>query len=284
MAGGSKGSSALAALRKGAVVVDDSGESPNAGPKTVGETQPKVVQDRPSNSGGNGPANGTGNGPASKPAAPAAASAFGARTAASEPAAPAATRPTTGTLPHGKTVEIDWTQDGAGPEAPYGRLSNGKIRTRKPKAKTGTARKATSSENLTGLTKALMGLHMMGAEFTKQPHWELSEKEAQEIGRATAQLQAQYGIDVDPKMQAWINFAAVIGMAYGPRVSASYAIARGRRLLPAATPTTDAKGSPEKEQPKRPLKEAPKPAGKAEILTPSQLTLASGGSFDDTTG
>lgn len=71
------------------------------------------------------------------------------------------------------------------------------------------------------LTILLMGLHSMGAAFSKIPELELSEKEAKILGDSIQTVNDLYGGYMIPeKAQAWMNLAMAAGSIYGPRFMA----------------------------------------------------------------
>lgn len=48
----------------------------------------------------------------------------------------------------------------------------------------------------------------------------LDPVEAENLAKALAELERHYPTSIDPRVMAWINFAGVAGMIYGPRVFA----------------------------------------------------------------
>jgi len=60
----------------------------------------------------------------------------------------------------------------------------------------------------------------MGAVALKQPSFALDEVSAKRLAVAIQNVQAQYPFVIDPKMQAWMNLAAIGGIIYVPRVIA----------------------------------------------------------------
>jgi hypothetical protein len=105
----------------------------------------------------------------------------------------------------------------------------------------------------------------MGAAFFKAQHWQMDETEAKEVSRAIVEVQDQYDISIDPKTQAWVNLAFVLGMAYGPRIAASYHLAKQKPKEATA---------PKAPQNPRPGPQVPKPKmknGEPELTTPSAL-------------
>lgn len=103
------------------------------------------------------------------------------------------------------------------PEPGEQRKRRGRPAGSKNAAKSASSRKETSQD----LTAILMGLHMMGAAFTKIPELELEESEAKKLGDALARVNELYnGILLTDKQRAWIGLAMAAGTIYGPRLVA----------------------------------------------------------------
>lgn len=56
--------------------------------------------------------------------------------------------------------------------------------------------------------------------MTKTPEMELEEEEAKAVAESGLTLAAMYDITPDPKLQAAINFAIIMGTTYGTRIVA----------------------------------------------------------------
>jgi hypothetical protein len=63
-----------------------------------------------------------------------------------------------------------------------------------------------------------MSIHMMGASLLKVPELELSQGEAEKLGKAIARVQSLYDMPILSETQlAWINLGTVGVAVYGPR-------------------------------------------------------------------
>lgn len=67
--------------------------------------------------------------------------------------------------------------------------------------------------------------------FFQTPELMLEEADAKKLADALAAVSEQYRIELDPKTAAWIDFARVTGMIYGPRAFNLYARKKGERIL-----------------------------------------------------
>lgn len=77
-----------------------------------------------------------------------------------------------------------------------------------------------SEQDLTGL---LLSIHLMGAALLKTPELALTPDEAEQLGKAVARVNAEFGVQImSPKMAAIVNLTIVAGTVYGPRAVAIY--------------------------------------------------------------
>lgn len=63
-----------------------------------------------------------------------------------------------------------------------------------------------------------MGAHVMLAQLTRNPIWQIQEKEGEDLANALADVMEQYDIVVSAKAQAWVSLFAASLAVYGPRV------------------------------------------------------------------
>ena len=70
------------------------------------------------------------------------------------------------------------------------------------------------------LTQGLMLFHTSIAAMTQTPELVLEEAEAEAVATSGLTLAAMYDLTPDPKLQAMINFAMILGTTYGTRVIA----------------------------------------------------------------
>lgn len=68
----------------------------------------------------------------------------------------------------------------------------------------------------------LYGVHTALAVFARVPELALSEDEAKQLAKATAVVAEVSGVQVDPRVAAYINLATVAASIYGPRALAIY--------------------------------------------------------------
>jgi hypothetical protein len=54
----------------------------------------------------------------------------------------------------------------------------------------------------------------------KSPIWAMGDEEAKKIAEAFDGVAGEYSIKINPKYEAWINLAQVLGISYGARVMA----------------------------------------------------------------
>ncbi len=82
----------------------------------------------------------------------------------------------------------------------------------------------------------------MLAVALKDPMWTLDESEAKKLAEAVGKVQAQYGLNLDPKTQAWLHLIGVAGSVYGTRVG-TIMLMRGaekaRRMAAPKPPETE---------------------------------------------
>lgn len=277
MADRPKRDSALSALRAGAIITSESGSG-------VGETEKKTPKSEGLEGGGNQGGNSAASaGTANAPKSPVAA--FAARTRENYQGVEG-TKPVYGTHPKsGEQVEIDYSQDGASPDAPFGLLPDGSPRVRRAskRARNSSAggQSAIKSEpSVSILADAILFVHTFAAGVTSHPHWNMSQDEARNYADALTDLQAAYGVDLSPKQAAWAKAATVIGIPTALRVVASMTYKPPMKRVENPKPDS---------QPREQSKQAPSPpvqTGGKGPQTPSQLFEASGGNFLDglTTG
>lgn len=112
----------------------------------------------------------------------------------------------------------------------------------------------------------------MGAMFFQVPELMLEEADAKKLADALAAVSEQYRIELDPKTAAWIDFARVTGMIYGPRTFNLYARKKGERIIakrqrpapiitPAPAPSTQTSDVPETIEKDQPAQVGKMPAG-----------------------
>lgn len=66
-------------------------------------------------------------------------------------------------------------------------------------------------------TQGLMLFHTSISVMTKTPELELEEEEAKAVAESTLTLAAMYDLTPDPKLQAMMNLAIILGTTYGTR-------------------------------------------------------------------
>lgn len=83
------------------------------------------------------------------------------------------------------------------------------------------ASKSATKEVSQDLSSILFSLHLMGATILKTPELALEEKESEQLGKAVARVNAEFGgMVLDPKTAAVVNLLIVAGGIYVPRVIA----------------------------------------------------------------
>lgn len=96
------------------------------------------------------------------------------------------------------------------------------------------------------LSRCLMISHAAIAAVMTTPEIALEESEADAVAESGLTLLALYDIRPDPKIEAAINFAVVMGMTYGTRVIAIRARKRqeAKEKKPGVAGLYDAAGNP----------------------------------------
>ena len=93
----------------------------------------------------------------------------------------------------------------------------------KPKRKytrrgAGSGKSKPNSNSVETLSRILAIVHTGLAAASKTPELELSDKESEALGSATANVLAQFDIAPDPRVEAIVGLVTVAGMIYGPRM------------------------------------------------------------------
>jgi len=263
--------SALAALRAGAIIESESGSG-------TGKTETQTPENKAMERGGNSDA-GTGTETGTR-SAKSPVTAFAARTAEDYKGVEG-TKPVMGTHPKtGEPVEVDYSQPGASPEAPFGLLPDGSPRVRRSnKAGRKTSAHGQSAikndASVSIVADAILFAHTMIAGMTQHAHWQMSQDEAKSYANALTDLQEAYGVDLTPKQAAWAKVATVIGVPTAMRAYASMTYRRPMKRVD--TPKQDS-------QPKEQKQAAPSPPPKQNFKgpqTPSEMFALSGGNFLD---
>jgi hypothetical protein len=133
-------------------------------------------------------------------------------------------------------------------DAPYGRFPDGRARKRRAKGSGGngggrtTARPAgtrkTASEVSSFVADCFQGIHEIGARISGIEELEMSEDESKAMGEAIVRVTEQYDVPMpDAKTMAWINLIKVLGIVYGPRITA-VKIRKGREKAAKRQPST----------------------------------------------
>lgn len=78
-------------------------------------------------------------------------------------------------------------------------------------------------------TTQLIGAHKILAAFTKNPMWEISDKEARTLAESLKNIMQYHSISIDPKKLVWIQFAFVVLGIYGPRLGIMLAAKKAER-------------------------------------------------------
>jgi hypothetical protein len=66
-----------------------------------------------------------------------------------------------------------------------------------------------------------VGVHLMLAEATHQPHWAITDEEGETWMTAAGQVLRHYSVEATQKTLDWIAFAGITGGMYGPRIVAT---------------------------------------------------------------
>jgi hypothetical protein len=107
-----------------------------------------------------------------------------------------------------------------GENSAQGTGSNTRRRGRPRGSRNGGTKQATK-EVASDLTGLLYSTHFMLAKIIKVPEIKLDNEEAEELGKALARVNKEFGIAVlSPKTAALVNLAIVAGTVYVPRLMA----------------------------------------------------------------
>jgi hypothetical protein len=110
--------------------------------------------------------------------------------------------------------------------SPDSRNNDGTFRRKRGRKSGGNNSKSRSQvhsdikETAVFLTQGLLLFHSSIAAMTQTPEMELEEEEAKAVAESGLTLAAMYDITPDPKLQAMLNFAIIMGMTYGTRIIA----------------------------------------------------------------
>lgn len=89
----------------------------------------------------------------------------------------------------------------------------------RPRGSGNSARKSTTKEVQGDLTAILYSTHFMLAKLIKSDAIILDDEESEELAKALARVQKEFGVEVmSPKMAAIVNLCMVGGGIYGPRI------------------------------------------------------------------
>ena len=83
--------------------------------------------------------------------------------------------------------------------------------------------KKKASPDLDFFADMLLGGHAFVAFATGLEEIALDEDEAIKLSSASTELAAQYGVEINPKTQAWLRFAGAVSKVYGTRAMAIFA-------------------------------------------------------------
>lgn len=78
-------------------------------------------------------------------------------------------------------------------------------------------------------TSQLVGVHKMLAAVTKNPLWEISDKEARSLAESLKNIMQYHSISIDPAKLVWIQFLFICAGIYGPRVAIILAANKAER-------------------------------------------------------
>jgi pyruvate/2-oxoglutarate dehydrogenase complex dihydrolipoamide acyltransferase (E2) component len=89
-----------------------------------------------------------------------------------------------------------------------------------------------------------MGVHTTLHVLTKNDLWEISEDEAHSLAEAAAKVQAEYGLLLTPKQEAWVELIGALGTVYGSRIGSAMMLkasakAAAQRKAMASAPASD---------------------------------------------
>lgn len=75
----------------------------------------------------------------------------------------------------------------------------------------------------------LVGVHKMLAAITKNPLWEISDKEAKTLAEALKNIMAFHSINIAPQYLAYFQLMAAVATIYGPRLALVMAANKAER-------------------------------------------------------
>jgi hypothetical protein len=110
--------------------------------------------------------------------------------------------------------------------SPDSRTKDGEFRRKRGRKSSGNSAKSKAhvqadiKETAVFLTQGLMLFHTSIAAMTATPEMVLEEDEAKAVSESALTLAAMYDITPDPKLQAMMNFAIIMGTTYGTRIIA----------------------------------------------------------------
>jgi len=111
---------------------------------------------------------------------------------------------------------------------------------RKPRSDTGKPRQTKARKaDLALIEKKILAYHQIGAMIAGVPEIALDEKEASFLAPDILAVLDQYEIDIDPRLQAWINLFITASAIYTPHYLVYLARVRAeRQMADAATKQT----------------------------------------------
>lgn len=120
------------------------------------------------------------------------------------------------------------------PRGNPGRNSGGDSGTGSASAGTRNARlrseKEAASLDLSGISSALVGIHMGIAMLAKQPHWALEPSEADALAESVKNVARHYpAVAKSQKIVDWVMLIQAVGFAYAPRVMLSKELAKEKK-------------------------------------------------------
>jgi len=110
------------------------------------------------------------------------------------------------------------------------------------KNRTSAAEEKTSPGSLESIEEILLSIHIGVAIFAGAPELTLTPEEAKRFSTAFQRVAKFYPTNLNPKMLAWINLAAVIGGIEGPKIMAIY----NRTTQPRKAPVIPIRETPSK--------------------------------------
>jgi hypothetical protein len=75
----------------------------------------------------------------------------------------------------------------------------------------------------------LVGVHKMLAAVTKNPLWEISDKESKTLAEALKNIMAFHSISISPQYLAYFQLLAAVATIYGPRLAIIMAANKAER-------------------------------------------------------